>query len=125
MSAFEDTILDRLSGVLDEVDRIRIHALAQKKRATNICIIVAIVGVLIGLLVSAASGNMIPLVIVGVLVIIVCLFTYYFICGDSLKKFKHAYKTSLVAGIAKTLQPEMEFHPYKGISKETFKSCGH
>lgn len=125
MSGFEDTILERLSGVLDQVEKIRVQALADKRRARNMCIIIGVIAGALGLLLLVAAKNPILLIISVAVGGGICYFTYHSICGDSLKKFRYAYKTRLVAGIAKELQPEMEFHPYRGISKDLFKSCGH
>ncbi len=125
MSAFEDSVIDRLSGVLDQVEKIRVQALADQKRAMSICVIIGVIAGALGLLLTVVAKSVFVLFFSVIVGGAICYFTYHSICGDSVRKFRYAYKTRLVAGIAKVLQPEMEFHPYKGISEDLFKSCGH
>ena len=125
MSEFRDFITEQLSGQLQQVEANRLRALNDKKKATSTCVKIIGGAALLGLLISVVAENPIPLIITLFISFIVSCFVYSSICGDSVKVFVNSYKTQLVRGIAKSLQPEMEFHPYKGISKELFKSCGH
>jgi len=125
MLGFEDTIAEQLSEELQQVENHRIRALEDKKKASETCWKIIGGAVLLGLVISLVAQNAIPLLVTVGIGLIICFFAYSSICGDSVSAFENSYKTQLVSGIAKALQPEMEFYPYEGISKELFKSCGH
>ena len=125
MLAFEEHILQSLSTKLDQLEEARLHALAEKKRAANLCWIITGSIFAVGVIICFAVGNPIPLIFAVIVSLIVSLITYNAVCGKAIGFFNHNCKTQLVSGIAKAIQPEMEFFPNHGISKQLFKSCGH
>ncbi len=125
MSTFEDSITEKLSVQLQELEEKRLLALADQVKATRACMKIMISAVILGIIIYAVSQNHIPLFVIVVLGAIFSMFAYSSICGQSVAAFESSYKNQLIRGVAKSLQPDMEYYPDQGISEELFSSCGH
>ncbi len=125
MSTFEENINTLVRPHLDRVESARLIALAKKKQAVTTSAFVFLAALAIGIIIASTAGNIFPVFFVAILGIIISAITYNVIAGQHIKNFEYAFKTNIVANIAKALQPDVSFSPYQGISEQLFKSCNH
>jgi len=124
------TIVSALEQEINEVEELRLHAYKKNQEAKRMMLktigISVLIGVVVALVLQFTKINpvfgLIAPIVIGV---VVSFFRYNSIVGDSQKIYSSAYKHKIIGGIAKHLQPEMNYEPYSGISREVFATLGH
>ena len=119
--------IDSQIEIVEELRHIAIEKLKKAQRqALLIFFTVTIIGLLVLLFVSPSSPPPPPVFIFPVILGGIAAFiTHLTITGDSRRAFAAAYKTNIIGGIAKHLQPEIAYFPSSGISQQVFNSLGH
>lgn len=125
------SLAHQLKPVLDQIEKGRLHSVERiskgwKKISWASAITLAIILITLVTTRGPQTSGTAPLVMlpVGLIGLIYGIVIYCQFIGGHASNYGAEYKTKVIGGLTKLMQPEMNYHPTRGISESAFKRTG-
>ncbi len=111
-----------LSGDLKALEDYRQEVLAKRRKGWGVLGIAFLICALVGLVAASIEPIAGLAGVVGFVIAAVVVHNKYFGSGTAI--YKHEYKSRIIGGMTKVLEPQMGYHPSRGLPESWFHTSG-